>query len=213
MAKPRQNRVDPFGELISDRARGAFMGNRGCLHDPTGKIVRHHQGKRWIYCLLEFKDRKRDLMVPGRYTELFFLDEATAFAAGHRPCFECQRDRFREFAEAWVAGNPHRTDDDTIGATELDEQLHDDRLIGRAGKRSFRARLAELPDGTMVVSPGSKEIGASLIWQGGLKAWSPSGYGRKIKADPGTLLEVLTPPSTVRAFERFVPIVGAAKTR
>ena len=145
-------------------------------------------------------------MVPGRYTELFFLDEATAFAAGHRPCFECQRDRFREFAEAWVAGNPHRTEAETIGATELDEQLHADRLIGRAGKSSFRALAGELPDGTMVVSPDGDEIGASLLQDGRLRPWTPSGYGRRKKVGPGTTLEVLTPASVVHAFASgFIP--------
>lgn len=185
------------------------MGNRGCLHDGQGKIVRHHVGKRWIYCLLDFKDRRRELMVPGRYTELFFLDEATAFAAGHRPCFECQRERFGEFAEAWLAGNAHRTDERKIGATELDQQLQNDRLIGRAGKQSFRAMFEDLPDGTFVVSPRkSDEIRASLVWEGGLYEWTPSGYGRRKKTAPDTRLEVLTPSSTVRAFAEFTPGVS-----
>ena len=98
---PHQNRVDPFGRLVADPARGAWFGNRGCLHDDEGQIRRFHSGRRWIYCRLEFKGRRRELLQPGRYTELFFLDEVTAFAAGHRPCAECLRERFNEFRAHW----------------------------------------------------------------------------------------------------------------
>src|SRR3954468_18219668 len=91
---PRQNRVTPFGDIVANPARGTLMGNRGCLHDASGRIVRPFRLTNWIYCLLEFKGRHRQVMSPGRYTELFFLDEATALAAGHRPCAECQRGRY-----------------------------------------------------------------------------------------------------------------------
>src|SRR5688500_8008085 len=101
---PRQNRVTPFGELIAAPARGTLMGNRGCLHDGDQRIRRLFVGKRWIHCVLEFKGRRRQVMAPGRYTELFFLDESTALAAGHRPCAECQRDRYLEFRRCWMAG-------------------------------------------------------------------------------------------------------------
>src|SRR5580658_4307221 len=95
---PKQNRVNPFGEIIATPERGTFMGNRGVLHDDQGRIRRKWQGKRWIVCVLEFRGRKRKMMTPSRYTELFFLDEATALAAGHRPCAECRRDRSTLFA-------------------------------------------------------------------------------------------------------------------
>src|SRR5262245_2769345 len=98
---PRQNRVTPFGEIIATPERGTFMGNRGVLDDETGKIRRTWQVRRWLLCVLEFRGRHRTVMTPGHYTELFFLDEATGLAAGHRPCFECRRDRFRAFQEAW----------------------------------------------------------------------------------------------------------------
>ena len=180
------------------------MGNRGCLHDDSGAIVRHHSGKRWIYCLLSFKDRRRDLMVPGHYTELFFLDEVTALAAGHRPCAECQRERFREFTDAWLAGNQHREVGSKLSATELDAQLHADRQIGRAGKRTFRARIGDLPDGTFVMLPDTGTvISSALLWNGRLRRWSPSGYARGQRPDPTLRYEVLTPPSTVRALPRF----------
>jgi hypothetical protein len=101
---PLQNRVDPWARLVATSARGTLMGNRGCLHDEQRRIRREWNGKRWILCVLEWKARHRVVMTPRRYTELFFLDEATGLAAGHRPCAECQRDRFREFQEAWSRG-------------------------------------------------------------------------------------------------------------
>jgi hypothetical protein len=102
----RRNRVSPFGNIEADPARGTLMGNRGCLVNASGELVRDWNGKRWITCLLEFKGRppRRPLMAPGRYTELFFLDEATACAAGHRPCFECRRADANAFAAAWHPG-------------------------------------------------------------------------------------------------------------
>ncbi|HEY3229252.1 MAG TPA: hypothetical protein VGJ87_08530, partial [Roseiflexaceae bacterium] len=100
---PYQNRVTPEGALIATTARGTLMGNRGCLHDERKRIVRTYQVRRWIICLLEFKGRWRAIMSPGKYTELFFLDEATALAAGHRPCAECQRERFTMFRAHWAA--------------------------------------------------------------------------------------------------------------
>src|SRR5512143_2394419 len=102
---PRQNRVNPFGQIIATPARGALMGNRGCLHDTGDRPLRQYQGRRWIICVLDFKDRKRQPMPSGRYTSLFFLDEATALAAGHRPCAECQHGRYRMFRDVWAAAN------------------------------------------------------------------------------------------------------------
>src|ERR1700732_822885 len=102
----RQNRVTPAGDVIATPERGTFLGNRGVLHDDQGRIKRAWQLKRWIVCVLEFKGRRRAVMTPGRYTELFFLDEATALAAGHRPCAECRRERFNAFREAWLRGDP-----------------------------------------------------------------------------------------------------------
>src|SRR5690606_13501660 len=99
---PHQNRVDPMGAIHATPQRGAWFGNRGCLHDADGVICRHHQGARWICCLTEFPPRQRPLLTPGHYTELFFLDEATAYAAGHRPCAECRRPAFRAFSALWA---------------------------------------------------------------------------------------------------------------
>src|SRR5919108_4199279 len=120
----RRNRVTPLGELIADPARGLVYGNRGCLHDADGRIRRRYAGRRWIACRLEFKGRRRaPLLQPGKYTELFFLDEATAFAAGHRPCAECRRDDYDRFVALWAARH-----DGEPGAGAIDRRLHGERL-------------------------------------------------------------------------------------
>jgi hypothetical protein len=174
---PLQNRVTPLGELVAHPARGLVYGNRGCLHDPMGRIRRHHVGKRWIACLLEFKGRRRPLLRPGRFTELFFLDDATAFAAGHRPCAECRRADYVRALELTGAG----------GADELDARLHAERLGPRR-----TARLASLPAGTFVAHAGL----AHVVTDGGLRPWSPAGYGPPVHVE-GTAT-VLTPPTLVR---------------
>jgi hypothetical protein len=146
---PRQNRVNPSGELIAVPERGAFMGNRGVLHDGEGRIRRSWQVKRWLLCLLEFKGRKRQVMTPDRYTELFFLDEATGLAAGHRPCWECRRTAFNAFWRAWRAGNPGGSAEE-LTAAALDNQLHAERVASDRSKATFGAPLDELPDGVFV---------------------------------------------------------------
>jgi hypothetical protein len=184
---PRQNRVDPFGNLIADPARGTLFGNRGVLHADDGSIVRRHALRRWIYCRLEFKGRKRELLQPGRYTELFFLDEATALAAGHRPCAECTRGRFNEFRAAWSA--------DPTAATELDAALHAERLTPDGAQATWRSPLGDLPDGAMVALDRTPH----LVRAGALRPWSFSGYGPPAPFDPALDAEVLTPRSTARA--------------
>src|SRR5580698_10228865 len=140
---PKQNRVTPFGEIIATPERGLFMGNRGVLHDDEGRIKRQWLLKRWIVCVLEFRGRKREVMSPGRYTELFFLDEATAFAAGHRPCAECRRAKYNEYCICF---------DTTKGskgqpiAELMDDKLHAERLTCDRRKCTFPATLDELPD-------------------------------------------------------------------
>src|SRR5271165_1152863 len=117
---PRQNRVTPFGEIVAVPERGTFMGNRGNLHNAEGHIKRTWQVKRWLVCLLEFKGRKRTVMRPGFYTELFFLDEATALAAGHRPCAECRRERYNDFRKAWQSSHPGTSGSSLPTADEID---------------------------------------------------------------------------------------------
>ena len=141
---PRRNRVDPFGRLIATDARGTLFGNRGRLHDDRQQIVRNHSSeRRWISCLTEFKGRRRELMLPGRYTEIFFLDEATALAAGHRPCAECRRERFNEFRAAWAVGQGVNPASVRVGP--LDRVLHSERLSDDGGKRTYEARLGTCP--------------------------------------------------------------------
>jgi hypothetical protein len=187
-ASPRQNRVDPFGDLVATHERGTLFGNRGVLHDDGRRIVRRFQLKRWIYCRLEFKGRRRELLQPGRYTELFFLDEATALAAGHRPCGECMRGRLNEFRAAW--GDPR------VPAPELDAVLHSERLTDGGEQATFAARLAELPDGVIVVAESRQP---ELLWGGKLLGWHTGGYVGSRPAEPAETVNVLTPRSTVTA--------------
>ena len=210
---PRQNRVTPFGTLIATPERGTFMGNRGRLHDQDGRIRRDWQVKRWLLCVLEFRGRKRVIMAPDRYTELFFLDEATGLAAGHRPCAECRHGRFVAFRDAWAAGNPDLVGPGGATADMLDVHLHAERLGADRSKRTFRASLHELPDGVFVVTNEGEE-GASLLWQGKLHAWSPGEY-RARRARPRTEeVRVLTPQSTVAAIRAgYVPEVHATASR
>ena len=139
---PLQNRVTPLGELVADSARGLLYGNRGCLHDAEGRIRRVYQVRRWIACRLEFRGRRRSpLMRPGRFTELFFLDEATAFAAGHRPCALCRREDYNRFVARWRERHP-----DQAGADAIDARLHSERLdLATRRRRIHRARFGSLP--------------------------------------------------------------------
>ena len=135
---PLQNRVDPFGQLIRTSARGAWMGNRGMIHNEHQQIIRPFRLKAWITCLLEFKDRHREVMTPNLYTELFFLDEATAFSAGHRPCAECRRADFNRFKAAWVKGNPLYKYHIKTPIGEIDEILHRERMNPNGSKSTYR---------------------------------------------------------------------------
>jgi hypothetical protein len=179
---PLQNRVTPLGELIADPARGLVYGNRGCLHDEAGRIRRDFAVKRWIACRLEFKGRRRTrLLQPGRYTELFFLDEATAFAAGHRPCAECRREDYDRFV-ALVGAR----------ADEIDERLHAERLDASRERRLHPARLGDLPDGAFVLEGGD----AWLVVGGELLRWTPSSYAERRPRRDGDVA-LITPPSLV----------------
>jgi len=184
---PLQNRVTPFGEIVALEGRGLVMGNRGVLHDDRRRIVRYSSVKRWIACRIEFRGRRRSIMQPKRYTELFFLDEATAFGAGHRPCRECRYADYQRFLGLWESchGGPARAD-------AMDMQLHRERLIdGR--KHTYRSDVDALPDGTYVALDGE----AWLVWGGELLAWSGAGYGNRKSRPVRTEVDVLTPRSIV----------------
>ena len=203
----RQNRVTPAGEVIATPERGTMLGNRGVLHDDQGRIKRAWQLKRWIVCVLQFKGRRRAVMTPGRYTELFFLDEATALAAGHRPCAECRRERFNAFRHAWLSGNPGIIGSQKPTAILIDECLHAERLAADRARRLFPANLNELPNGVFL---RGKEWGETpyLLWNDALFAWSPGRYGERRPRPRNEEVLVLTPKSTVGAIQAgYVPEV------
>lgn len=190
---PLQNRVTPSGEIVADPGRGLMMGNRGCLHGQGRTLgVSRWRSQLWICCLLDFKGVQRDPMPPGRWTALFFLDEATALAAGHRPCAYCRRSDYLAFAEAWRAARhlPRRP-----GAVEMDKILHGERTDRSRRKLSYLAPAAELPDGVMIRAGGEP----GLLVGGRVRPWSFDGYGAPDPAGPADRVEVLTPPSIVAA--------------
>ncbi|MBP3954027.1 hypothetical protein J8F10_01775 [Gemmata sp. G18] len=193
---PRQNRVAPTGEIVAVPERGTLMGNRGCLHSVDGRILRSWQLKRWIVCVLEFKGRQREVMKPGHYTELFFLDEATALTAGHRPCAECQRERFNAFRHALALDRIDKSA--PWSAVEIDDQLHAERITPDRAKRTYPARLDDLPDGTFVLLP-ARGVTPLLVQGNALLSWSAGGYTERIDRPHGIEAQVLTPELTVGA--------------
>jgi hypothetical protein len=194
-AVPLQNRVTPLGELIATPARGLVYGNRGCLHDEHGRIRRRHQGKRWIACRLEFRGWHRSpLMQPGRFTELFFLDEATALAAGHRPCALCRRADYDFLIDLWAEIHPGRR-----GADAIDAQLHRERVVPGSGERVLHPTpLDDLPDGTFVLDGGEPwlVLGETLL------RWTPEGYTDARPRTRAAHAAVVTPPSFVELLRR-----------
>lgn len=187
--RPLRNRVTPAGELIATEHRGTMYGNRGVLHNENLALVRRYQVRRWLVCVLEFRGRRRPVLRPRRYTELFFLDEATGLAAGHRPCGECRYRDYQAFKRAWAGafggGGP--------GVAEIDARLHADRLVRPGVRRSYSASLSSLPDGVMV-SVGDTP---SLVWGGGLLAWTPGGYRSSGQSPAEDTVTVITPRATV----------------
>ncbi len=193
---PLQNRVTPLVELVADPVRGLVYGNRGCLHDAHGRIRRRYSGRRWIACRLAFKGWHRGpLLQPGRYTELFFLDEATAFAAGHRPCALCRRADYDRLLAL--------TDAD--GADAIDARLHAERVDG-AGQRHHDAALEALPDGAFVLRDGAPW----LVRGDALLRWSPGGYTTRAARGSGPVT-LITPPALVAVlragWEPLVPLL------
>lgn len=195
---PHRNRVDPWGRLIETPARGAWYGNRGCLHDRNGRITdRKPPTDAWIICRLEFKGRKRKLLQPGRYTELFFLDEATALAAGHRPCGECRYADLRRFGAAW----PSAPAGGCALAAEIDAVLKKERVGDASGTYMRRIDPDSPPaDGTMFALLEESDD-AILYAHGRLWRWTPSGYVRWMTLARRHKAMLLTPPSTAAAIE------------
>ena len=188
---PRQNRVLPTGEIVAAPFRGTLMGNRGILHDAEGRLGRARwRHKAWIACLVSFKGRRRPVMAPNRYTELFFPDEAVALAAGHRPCFECRRRDLVRFLDAWVRAHGTRP-----SAPALDAVLHAARIDQRTRRQTtFRARLGDLPDGAFVAGTDGAP---ALLRDGALHPFRDGRYGAPTDADGTSWVNVLTPEPTV----------------
>jgi hypothetical protein len=199
---PKQNRVTPFGDLIATAERGTLMGNRGCLHDERQQIRRRFTCRRWLICVLKFRGRHRTVMAAGCYTELFFLDEATALAAGHRPCAECQHGRYLLFRDHWARANVTRAGD-VPTADQLDRALHAERLEPGGAKRIYTERLSRLPPGVMVADDQNR---AFLLLDNALVPWSPDGYGPSVPGPADACVRVLTPRSVVRAIARGYPV-------
>ena len=209
---PLQNRVMPTGEIVAADARGTLMGNRGCIHRPDRTLgVTRWRSKMWIACRLEWKGVRRNPMPPGRWTALFFLDEATALSAGHRPCAYCRRRDFNACADAWRVAHGL---DDRPRAPQMDAVLHRQRVESRTRRqRRTRALLRELPDGAMV-----RRDGIVGLWLGGaLLPWSFEGYGEPLAARSADVeVDLLTPPATVAVLAAGYPAAvhptGAAHT-
>lgn len=191
---PLQNRVMPTGEIVSHSARGMLMGNRGSIHGPGRTLgVTRWRTKMWISCVLYWRGRRREVMPPGRWTALFFLDEATALAAGHRPCGYCRRADHLWFADRWRAAQGMAV---RPRAREMDMWLHSERVDRRTRRQVTRPALAGgLPNGAMVRHGGV----LALFCGSALLPWSFDGYGAPVPVSPRTRVELLTPPSIVAA--------------
>ena len=201
VAVPLQNRVTPMGELVADAGRGLVYGNRGCLHDEGGRIRRRYAVRRWIACRLEFRGRRRSaLMQLGRYTELFFLDEATALAAGHRACALCRRADYERLVAIWSDLHPGQ-----VGADAIDAQLHEERVApATRAHRTHEAALDDLPDGAFVLEDGEPlvVVGPALL------RWTPAGYAERRPRRAGRRVELVTPPSLVEVLRAgWAPLV------
>lgn len=187
-----QNRVEPFGNIIVTSARGSFLGNRGVIHNASRQIVRPYKHKAWIICQLEFKGRHREVMTPDRWTELFFLDEATALAAGHRPCFECRKEDAKRFKECWIKGNPEYGFTMKTSIKEIDEVMHRERMSADNKKVFHQRKSSEIPNGAFVEIDNEPY----LMRNGALHHWTPFGYDPTIDLKT-SVLSVINPKSTV----------------
>jgi hypothetical protein len=204
----RRNRVDPSGDLHAVPARGLFTGNRGCLVDGAGEVVRHHRGNLWITCVTRFRDRRVGLARPGRWTPLFFLDDAVALAAGHRPCGECRHAAYLSYREAVAAARGDQVRAGDLNRLLAAERLRRGRGLARGGdRRTWTARAADLPDGTVVITDGPRLVRGPRLLAFGFAGW------RDAVARPDRRLTVLTPPTSVSALRHgFTPVLHPSAT-
>lgn len=193
---PERNRVTPMGEVVAIELRGGWMGNRGCLHNGHD-VVRHHRGRRWIICALEYRDWRAPQWAPNRYTPLFFHDEAVALAAGHRPCALCRRSSYNAYRAAADAVLP---------ADDLDLRLHDERWDDRTRSRRVHAMpWAELPTGTFVLL--DEGTWPAVVRDHTVVPWSTKGYGPPVARPRAGSATVITPPTSVRALRAGYPVL------
>ncbi len=199
---PLQNRVTPFSEIVTLEVRGTMMGNRGIIHDANTRqlLTRRWQHPAWICCVLDYKGYQHPIMGQGHYTELFFLDEATAFAAGHRPCAYCRRSDFNAFKHAWAKGQNLRPY--SVRAPMIDRQLHNERVTRTRRQITYETQIDELPDGTMIKLDGQPWLSKGSY----LLRWRAGGYASLRERQKGTTVEVLTPRSMVAAFVHGYPV-------
>ncbi|MFA6711884.1 MAG: hypothetical protein WCS33_04140 [Candidatus Caldatribacteriota bacterium] len=203
---PLQNRVNPNGGIEAVKSRGAFLGNRGIIHNEKKEIISPFKIKGWVTCQLEFKGRKRELMTKGKYTELFFLDEATAFSAGHRPCAECRRARYNEFKTKWLEANQSLLNDNSTSIANIDKIIHQDR-INKKQKVTYQEKMNLLPNGTMIEIDSIQY----LIWKNKIFKWTFEGYEPTIINISNNDVVVLTPKSYVEMFKKgFIPTVHSS---
>ncbi len=203
---PLQNRVTPFSTIEAVACRGLVMGNRGCLHDENRQL--RSQGwrtKSWIICRLAWKNARRQLMTPRSWTELFFLDEAVALAAGHRPCGYCRREDYRRFLDCWAVGTGW-SQARPVRQPDLDAKLHGERVDRQGHQRHHDAALDQVPDGCFVLLP--KDPTPWLVQGENLFPWAHAGYGRPVRRPAGVMASVMTPASTRAALDAgYTPIV------
>jgi hypothetical protein len=197
---PMRNRVTPWGDVVAIEQRGAWLGNRGILHEGTD-VVRFHRSDLWIICRLQYRDWRLAQWQPGHFTVLYFYDEAVALAAGHRPCALCRRAHYNAYRSAWVAGVDRRTPGTGQAATvplakEMDRQLHQERIVrGTHRRRLHPMRWPALPEASFVAVDGRP----CLVLADRLHPWSPQGYLDPLPRPRTGTAEVITPPSTVAA--------------
>lgn len=201
--RPLRNKVDPRGDLHPERMVGSLMGNRGILHDANDWIVRKWATRSWVCCSLDETSQKRSPFTAGTYSELFFLDEATAYAAGHRPCRACRRAAHDRFNAAWTASNPaHAGNLKWMPIRKIDAVLHAERVDRKGTKRTYRARVGDLPVGAMFAVDDQ----CVLVAPNGLRVWSFHGYAPRSSLSQEAVVDVLTPPSVVAAIRHGLTV-------
>lgn len=200
-----QNRVTPLGDIVAIPLRGAWTGNRGCVHAGRA-ITRFHSGELWIICALRFRSRWHPQWQPHHYTYLYFHDETVAFAEGHRPCAECRRESYNAYRTAWAAG----LGAEPPSATAMNRQLHAERLVAGTHRRRLHPMLwPELPAGTFVLL----DKAPFLVLRSEIVAWGTEGYGAHRPRPSDGRVEVITPPSTVAVLRAGYPVQIDASAR